>query len=162
MRLATAAFCLSFASALAASEPTPTAAGTEFESTAREIAKMEDQLATAIGTKDTAFLEKVLAEKYFDVYEGEKQALSKADTIARCQAGLLKFLAPEKERRMSPEKDAVAVEGVAKLIPNRQDDTLPAEQWVHVRRLWTKKDGKWLLTSQVRRLEGDEGKGEVD
>jgi len=162
MRLAKVALCLSFASAIAASEPAPTAVGPEFESTAKEIAKMEDQLATAIGNKDTAFLERVLAEQYFDVYEGEKQALSKSETIARCKAGLLKFLAPEKERKMSPEKDAVAVEGVAKLIPNRQDDTMPAEQWVHIRRLWTKKDGKWFLASQVRRLEGDEGKGEVD
>ncbi len=162
MRLLAFVVCLSFATSLMASEPGGTRAGPEFDSRAKEVADMETQLAVAIEKKDTSFLEKVLVEQYFDVYEGEKQALSKSDTIARCKAGLLKFLAPQKEQKMSPEKDSVTVEGVAKLIPNRQDDTIPAEQWVHVRRLWTKKDGKWLLTCQIRRLEGDDGKGEVD
>jgi hypothetical protein len=154
--------CASSLLGLPEPEPSGTPLGPEFKTNAKEIAEMEKQLARAIQEKDTAFLEKVLAEHYYDVYEGDKRALSKSDTIARCKAGLLKYLNLEKEQRTRPDEGSIAVEGVAKLIPNRQDDTIPPEQWLHVRRLWTKKDGNWVLKCQIRRLEGDDGKGEED
>jgi hypothetical protein len=134
----------------------------EFKARSKEVDEIEKQLSLAISKRDTDFLQKVLAETYFDAYEGEKRALSKADTLARCKAGLLHFLAIEREPRTSSEGNVIAVEGFAKLVPNRHDDLTPEEQWVHVRRLWTRKDGNWLLTGQIRRLEGDNGKGEVD
>ena len=150
-----------FASAIEP-ERSPGSSAPEFKERAKQVAEIEKQLSLAISKRDTDFLQKVLAETYFDAYEGEKHALSKADTLARCKAGLLHFLAVEREPRTSSEGDFIAVEGFAKLIPNRKDDVAPEEQWVHVRRLWTKKDGNWVLTGQIRRLEGDDGKGEVD
>jgi hypothetical protein len=165
MKLLVTAVSLMFATSLASMaqpKPSPTPSGAEFDSKAKEVAEMEKQLALAMEKRNTAFLERVLAETYFDVYEGDKHAMSKSGTIARCKAGLLNFLVIEKQQQMSPDRDLVAVEGLSKARPTRVDDTTPEEQWVHVRRLWTKKDGKWLLTSQILRLEGDDGKGEQD
>lgn len=163
MKVIVAASCLLFAVSLRGmAEPTPanTPSKKDFDKRAKEVTEVEKQLASAIGKKDTEFLAKVLAEGYFDVYEGEKRAMSKREAIARCKAGLLRYLAIEKDAKMSPKDDVIVVEGEAKLIPNVQDDTVPAEQWVHVKRLWTKKSGDWVLTCQLRHLEGDVG--EVD
>jgi hypothetical protein len=165
MKLLTPAFLLWFAWTLpgmAQTEPSSTPSKATFKKEAKEVADMEKQLALAIEKRDTAVLEKVLAKEYFDVYEGDKTAMSRAQAIARCKAGLLKYLAIKKDSEMGPKDGVFAVEGMAKLVPNRPDDTVPAEQWVHVRRLWKKTDGQWLLTGQIRRLEGDDGKGEAD
>ncbi|MFL6588646.1 MAG: nuclear transport factor 2 family protein [Chthoniobacterales bacterium] len=163
MKLSVAACCLFFGVSLTGmAEPAPTSAPSkkDFDERAKEVTEAEKQLALAIGKKDTESLAKVLAEGYFDVYEGDKRAMSKLQAIARCKAGLLRYLAIEKEAKMTPKDDVVVVEGEAKLIPNVQDDTVPPMQWVHVKRLWTKKSGAWILTCQLRHLEGDAG--EVD
>ena len=123
---------------------------------------MEKRLAVAIEKYDTAALEKILRDDYFDTYEGDKRAMSKRQAVALCKKGWLKYLAIVRDSRMSRQDDLIAVEGEAKLIPNVEGDGVPLEQWVHIRRLWTKMDGKWLLTAQFRRLEGDDGKGEED
>ena len=165
MKLLVTALSLMFVSALvsvAEPTPSPTPSKAEFDRKAKDVAEMEKQLALAIEKQNTAFLESVLAENYFDVWEGDKRAVSKSGTIARCKAGVLRFLVIEKEQQIKPDWDLIAVEGVSKNQPTKVDDTAPEEQWVHVRRLWTTKDGKWLLTSQVKRLEGDDGKGEQD
>src|SRR4051812_23588067 len=165
MKLLTPAFLLLLAcsvpgTAKAAASSTPSKG--QFQKDAKEVAEMERRLAVAIEKKDTAILEKILAAEYFDAYEGDKRAMSKREALARCQAGLLKYLAIKKEATTRPQDDLIAVEGMARLVPNRPDDAVPAEQWVHVRRLWKKTDGQWVLRAQLRRLEGDDGKGEVD
>jgi hypothetical protein len=165
MKILVTAFSLICASSLisaAEPKPSPTPSKKEFERKAKEVTEMESQLAVAIEKKDTAFLEKVLAESYYDVYEGDKRAASKLITIARSKAGILRNLAIQKERQIKPDKDFIAVEGEAKSRPAKVDDTTPEEEWVHVRRLWIKKDGNWLLTCQIKRREGDDGKGEED
>jgi hypothetical protein len=165
MKTLVTAFSLVFASSLisvAQAKPSPTPSKKEFDLKAKEVTEMESQLAAAIEKKDTAFLERVLAEMYYDVYEGDKRAASKLITIARCKAGILRNLAIQKDRKIKPDQDMIAVEGDAKSRPAKIDETTPEEEWVHVRRLWTKKDGNWVLTCQIKRREGDDGKGEVD
>ena len=165
MKFRATAFSLLVASSLisvAQPKPSPTPSKKEFDRKAKEVSEMESQLALAIEKKDTAFLEKVLAETYYDAYEGDKRAASKLITIARCKAGILRNLTIQKERKIKPDNDLIAVEGLAKSRPAKVDDTTPEEEWVNVRRLWTKKDGKWLLTCQIKRREGDDGKGEED
>lgn len=165
MKYRATAFSLLVASSLisvAQPTPSPTPSKKEFNRKAKEVTEMESQLAVAIEKKDTAFFEKVLVESYYDVYEGDKRAASKLITIARCKAGRLRNLAILKERQIKPDKDLIAVEGLAKSRPAKVDDTTPEEEWVHVRRLWTKKDGNWVLTCQIKRREGDDGKGEED
>jgi hypothetical protein len=165
MKIRVTAFSILLASSLisaAQPKPSPTPSKKEFDRKAREVTEMDAQLARAIEEKDTAFLEKVLVETYFDVYEGDKRAASKLITIARCKAGRLRNLTIQKEREIKPDNDLIAVEGFAKSRPAKVDDSTPDEQWVHVRRLWTKKDGNWQLTCQIKRWEGDDGKGEQD
>ena len=165
MKLQSAAFFLLFACSLpimAQAEPSNIPSKEEFAKEAKEVGEMEKQLALAIEKRNTEVLGKILAAEYFDVYEGDKRAMDKTQALARCQAGLLRYLRIEKDPEMGPEDDLIAVGGMAKLRPNKQDDAAPAEQWVHVRRLWKKTNGQWLLTGQIRRLEGDDGKGEVD
>ena len=111
---------------------------------------MENQLSVAMESRDIAKLEKLLADDYFDAQEKVKKAMSKTGTIARCKAGVHNFLVVEKEQKLSRESDIITVEGLARFRPSRVDDTMPAEQWIRVRRLWTKKDGQWLLTGQFR------------
>jgi hypothetical protein len=134
----------------------------KFDATAKQVGEMDRQFVSAIGKQDLAFLEKILAEDYFDTWQGEKRALSKKDAIASCKAGVLSSLPIEKERTIKPEGDLIAVEGVSKLIHREPDEKIPAVQLVHVRRLWARQDGNWVLKSQIRRLEGDSGEGEID
>ena len=165
MRLLISALSLilaaSFASA-ARPEPSPTSSGTEVDSKVKkEVVAMEEQLGLAIAKRDIPVLEKMLADHYFDAFSDEN-ALSRANTIARCKAGLLSFLAIEKELHLSPNVEGIVVEGLARFHPTQVDDRTPEEQWISVRRLWTKKDGRWLLMSQVRRRPDEDDKSGKD
>ena len=145
--------CAAFSPNLAEPQPSPTSSIAELEGkTVTEVNGMEDQLKLAIAKRDIPVLDKILADTYFDAYEGAKRAMSKPGTIARCKAGLHNFLAIEKEKKVRRELDIILVEGVARFQPSRVDDNTPEEQWIHVQRRWTKKDGKWLLAGQFRRL----------
>lgn len=134
----------------------------KFDARAKEVAEIDRQFVSAIEKRDLGFLEKVLAEDYYDTWQGEKRALTKKDVIASCKAGVLSPLSAEKERTIKPEGDFVAVEGVSKVVTRQPDEKLQTVQMVHVRRLWAKKDGNWMLKTQIRRLEGDTGEGEID
>jgi hypothetical protein len=152
-RLLISAFSLMLAASfpsVAQPQPSPTSSVVELDrKTKAEVAEMEKQLGAAMETRDVPALEKILADHYFDAFSDEN-ALSRANTIARCKAGLLSFLAIEKELQVRPNMEGVTVEGLARYNPTRVDDRTPDEQWMSVRRLWTKKDGRWLLMSQVR------------
>jgi hypothetical protein len=140
---------------LVAQQPSPTSSGGEVDrKTREEIAEMEKQLGLAIEKRDAPALEKILADHYFDAFSDEN-ALSRANTIARCKAGVHRFLAIEKELKVSSNVEGFTVEGLARFSPAQVDDRTPEEQWISVRRLWTKKDGRWLLMSQVRLREDD-------
>ena len=156
MRLVIPALFLVFVAShpsLAQPQPSPTSAETKLDrKSKKEVAEVEKKLGLAMAKRDTAVLARILADSYFDTFEGTRKAMSKAGTIARCQAGVLDFPAIEQNQQLSRNLDTVTVEGQAKFTPTRVDDSTPENQWVEVRRLWTKKDGTWLLSSQVRRL----------
>jgi hypothetical protein len=163
MRLLISAVSLMLAASfpsVAQPQPSPTSSVAELDrKTKAEVAEMEKQLGVAMEKRDVPALEKILDDHYFDAFSDEN-ALSRAHTIARCKAGLLSFLAIEKELQVRPNMEGITVEGLARLIPTRVDDRTPEEQWISVRRLWTKKDGRWLLASQVTgRTEEDEKNG---
>jgi hypothetical protein len=140
-------------------QPSPTSSGVEVDPKIRdEIAEMEKQLGLAIEKRDAPALEKILADHYFDAFSDEN-ALSRANTIARCKAGVHTFLAIEKELKVIPNVEGFIVEGLARFSPAQVDDRTP-EQWISVRRLWTKKDGRWLLMSQVRQREDEDDKSD--
>ena len=84
-------------SSIAQPQPGPSRSRVELDSKTREeIVEMEKQLGLALEKRDIAVLEKILDDHYFDAYSDER-ALSRLDTIARCKAGLLSFLAIERE-----------------------------------------------------------------
>jgi hypothetical protein len=161
MRLLISAFSLILAASFpiaAQPQPSPTSSVAELDrKTKAEVAEMEKQLGVAMEKRDVPALEKILDDHYFDAFSDEN-ALSRAHTIARCKAGLLSFLAIEKELQVSPNMEGITVEGLARYNPTEVDDHTPQEQWISVRRLWAKKDGRWLLMSQVRHREEDDDK----
>lgn len=139
-------------SGLAQPEPKGASSGLSLESKeTKEVLEMEKKIRAAIEGQDTKTLEKILADAYFDTYEGSENAMSKSGTIARCKAGVLNFLVIEKEPQLTREPDGITVEGETVVRPIAVDDVTP-ERRVRVRRLWTKRAGAWLLMSQRRRL----------
>ena len=165
MRLLVSALSLTFAASLSSGaepQPSPTGSAAELDGkTKKEIAEMEKQVGLAMDKRDIAALDKILAEHYFDAYSDER-ALSRADTIARCKAGRISFLTIEKELQVSANVEGITVEGLARYSPTQVDDRTPEEQWLSVRRLWTKKDGRWLLASQVTRSTDEDEKSGKD
>lgn len=144
-------FCTSL-SGLAQPEPGSARSGYSPDSKEKkEVLEMEKKIRAAIEGQDTTTLQKILADTYFDTYEGSENAMSKSGTIARCKAGVLNFLVIEKEPQFTREVDGIIVEGEANVKPVAVDDVKP-ERWVRVRRLWAKQGGAWLLMSQRRRL----------
>jgi hypothetical protein len=161
MRLLISAVSLILAASfpsVAQPQPSPTSSVAELDrKTKAEVAEMEKQLGVAMEKRDVPALEKILDGHYFDAFSDEN-ALSRAHTIARCKAGLLNFLAIEKELQVRPNMEGITVEGLARYNPIEVDDRTLEEQWISVRRLWAKKDGRWLLMSQVRHREEDDDK----
>ena len=50
--------------------------------------------------------------------------------------------------------DTYDLEGEAKAPPHLVTDQPAEEKWVHLRRVWIKKDGRWILIMQnLRELE---------
>ena len=126
--------------------------------TQKEIRAMEEQLRIAIEKCDEVVLGQLLADYFADSVEGNEKATSKAGTIARCKAGKLYFLALGDDKELSRSADVVTVRGVAPAIESKtKADDVERPKAFRVRRLWTKKSGKWLLIVQERSpIEDDE------
>jgi ketosteroid isomerase-like protein len=114
----------------------------------REINKAEDQLERAIRKRDVASLDLLLADYYADAYEGSERAVSKRGTLAKCKAGTLSYYRIEAEKRLSVRGDLIQVEGLVRMEEKLGTDTV-MESDIRLKRLWTKKGGRWLLISQT-------------
>ena len=114
----------------------------------REIRKAEEQFGQAIRKRDAAALDRMLAEYYSDAFEGSERAVSKSGTLARCKAGTLSYYKIEAERKLTARVELIQVEGVAKMKQQNGRDN-EAETEIRVKRLWTKKDGRWVLVAQT-------------
>jgi ketosteroid isomerase-like protein len=114
----------------------------------REILKAENQLGNAIGKRDVASLDKLLTDYYADSYEGEARAEIKATTLARCREGTLHFYRIDHEREIEARADIVRIEGIAKLS-RKSPAGSERNSEIRVKRLWTKKDGRWQLVAQT-------------
>jgi hypothetical protein len=115
-----------------------------------EILKMERQFAEAIKARDAGTLDRVLADYYADSREGSDSAISKKGTLARSQAGTLISYPIERQQKVTQRRDLVTVEGLSRNPPALVTDTEQEEQWLHIRRLWTKNAGRWRLVAQTR------------
>jgi hypothetical protein len=128
--------------------------------TQKELQAMEDRFGQAIEKRDTAALSEILADYYADSYGDEERAVPKRGVIARAKAGTLFFYRIETELRFSVSAKTYTVEGKAVPPPPAfSPDPVGEAKWVRVRRMWIKKDGRWLLIMQnIRESEEDEAK----
>jgi hypothetical protein len=113
----------------------------------REILNAENLLGKAIARRDVTSLEKLLTDYYADAFEGSEQAASKKTTLARCKSGSLRFYRISEERSITTSVDIVTVEGNA--LSGQQESEAGKNEAVHVKRLWTKRDGRWQLLGQT-------------
>ena len=114
----------------------------------REINKAEDQFEQAIHRRDVTSLDQLLADYYADTYEGSERALSKRAALARCGAGTLDYYKIEAGKKLTVRGDIIQVEGIARTEQKMETD-MKTERDVHLKRLWTKKNGRWLLIAQI-------------
>ena len=114
----------------------------------REIVKAEAFLGNAIARRDTTALGKLLTDYYADAFEGSERAINKKATLTRCKNGELRFYRIKEHRTISSSVDIVTVEGIAE-NPEHEKSKTEKEEEVHVKRLWTKKDGRWQLVGQT-------------
>jgi hypothetical protein len=125
------------------------------EKTRKEVLEIEKQLGVAITKGDVTLLDKLLADYYADSYEGGEGAVSKKGTMARCRAGTLPYYALNEKPELSRSAEMVTIEAVSKASATSSNDT-PKESVLRVKRVWTKKDGRWLLVAQKRGPAEDE------
>jgi hypothetical protein len=116
----------------------------------REIKTAEARLGKAIRKRDTVALEKLLADYYADSREGSERAIGKQRTIANLKSGLLRYYQIEEDQKFTVRVDIMQIEGVSKSKEENRESEM------YVTRLWTKKDGRWQLIAQTRRLADEE------
>ena len=126
---------------------------------AREILKMESQLKQALAKCNTVLLDRLLADYYADSSEGSERAVGKKSTIERCRDDSVHYYSIDEDLKLTVRADIVFVEGISKVRRNSGTQTdvgLETDagrdnnerEEVRVKRLWTKKDGRWLLIAQ--------------
>jgi hypothetical protein len=122
----------------------------------REILNSETQLGKAINKRDLAALDKLLAEYYADGYEGSERAAGKRTVLDECRSGTLPFYEIQSQRKLEVRAEIVEIEGLGKVrLPSGNHAN--KEESFRVKRLWTKKNGRWLLIAQaLESLEEDE------
>ena len=114
----------------------------------RELEMAEERLGEAIEKRDTAALVDILAD-YFSASVGNaEKAAAKQRVIAQAKAGSLVFHRMEREPRLRVSAETYDLEGEAKSPPREITDKPVETKWVHVRRVWIKKEGHWLLILQ--------------
>lgn len=114
----------------------------------RDVLKAEASLGNAISRRDAVSLARLLTDYYADALEGSERATTKKTTLARCKNGDLYFYKIKERLTISASVDIVTVEGVA-ANPARKQGEPHEEEEVHVKRLWTKRDGRWQLVGQT-------------
>jgi|SRR6185503_17164093 len=121
----------------------------------REILKAEKLLGKAIAKRDVAALNRLLTDYYADSYEGSERATTKQTALDRCHNGTLDFYRINAQRTISVNADIVTVEGVAR-SERQSEHEAEAETEIRVKRLWTRKDGRWQLVAQTVDSAGEE------
>lgn len=116
--------------------------------TLKELKAAEQRFGQAIEKRDTAALSEMLADYYADSIGDEDRAVPKRAVIARAKEGTLMFYRVERDPHFSTSAATYTVEGEAKSFDRLVTDQPAKFKWVRVRRMWTKKDGRWLLILQ--------------
>jgi hypothetical protein len=129
--------------------------------TEREVLAMENQLRKGITKPDTALLKRILAEYYADSFEGSERAAGKNWAISHAGDPAIPYFSIDENRRIFRRADIVFIEGFseARARAGNDVDEKKKPEKLRIKRLWTKKEGKWLLIAQTKKLmEDDEEK----
>lgn len=135
-------------------QPTPSPKASSTPETAidakteAELLRAEDRLLKAIRDRDAKVLEEVLHPGFADAIEGAETAVNKRGFIMRARDGRLPAYKVEKERVLERSGDSFTVEGTARDGADLPHDHRGAE-WAHVRRIWTREGGQWIVTAQI-------------
>jgi hypothetical protein len=116
--------------------------------TQKELQAAEARFGDAIEKRDTAALSEMLADYYADSIGDEKEAVPKRRVIARAKGGSLVFYRIERDALFTVSAQTYTIEGEAKSFERLVTDEPAKFKWVKVRRMWIKKDGRWLLILQ--------------
>jgi hypothetical protein len=114
----------------------------------REILSAENQFRQAIVKRDATRIERILADYYADTYEGSDRAVSKKLAVTRYQNGVLPYYSIDENRKISVRADIVVIEGISHTHKSVTNDVESGRQ-TYVKRIWTKKQGSWLLIAQT-------------
>jgi hypothetical protein len=113
-----------------------------------ELEMAEERLGQAIEKRDTVALTDMLADYFSAAFGNQEKAASKARVVAQAKAGRLIFYRMEKDVRLRVSAAYYDLTGEAKAPPRAISDKPVQTEWVKVRRMWIKKDGRWLLILQ--------------
>jgi hypothetical protein len=114
----------------------------------RELEMAEERFGQAIEKRDTGALTDMLADYFSAAVGNEEKAASKARVIAQAKAGTLIFYRMERDVRLRVSAEYYDLNGEAKAPPRGISDKPVQTEWVKVRRMWIKKEGRWLLILQ--------------
>ncbi|MDQ1728802.1 MAG: hypothetical protein QOD33_927 [Pyrinomonadaceae bacterium] len=121
----------------------------------REVVNSEQRLASAIDKRDCRALELLLTEYYAMSTEGNDRATGKAAALELCRSARLPNYKIRTQRRLEARAELVQITGLTFSLVQSGIDREQKTAF-HVSRLWTKKDGRWLLVSQTIEPEEEE------
>jgi hypothetical protein len=128
----------------------------------KELKAAEERFGQAIEKRDDAALSEMLTDYYADSIGDEERAIPKRGVIARAKGGTLVFYRVERDARFTTSAATYSVEGEAKSFDHLVTDQPGKFKWVRVRRVWMKKDGRWLLILQnIRDVEEEKSESET-
>jgi hypothetical protein len=128
--------------------PSPTPAQKLDAKTEAELLQAEDRFIIAIKNRDAKALAELLHDGFADALGAASVATSKRGILSRVGGGQVPAYRVIKDRKLSVSVDLFTVEGLAHAEREEPGDE-PWDEWFQVRRLWTRTDGRWVLTAQM-------------
>jgi uncharacterized protein DUF4440 len=130
-------------------KPSPTPDAKLDAKTEAELLQAEDRFIIAIKNGDAKALGELLHEGFADSFgRYASVATARRGILDRVGSGQVPAYRVIKDRKLSVSADLFTVEGLAHAERQNPGDE-PWDEWFQVRRLWTKTEGRWLVTAQM-------------
>jgi len=129
-------------------KPSPTPETMDAKTEA-ELLLAEDRFIAAIRNGDAKALGELLHDHFADSFgKYASVATTKRGLLDRVGGGQVPAYPVIKNRHLSVSVDLFTVEGLAHAERQEPGDE-PWDDWFRVRRLWTKTEGRWVITAQM-------------
>jgi len=130
-------------------KPAPTPETQIDAKTEAELLLAEDRFIVAIRNGDAKALGELLHDHFADSFgRYASVATTKRGLLDRVGGGQVPAYPVIKDRHLSVSVDLFTVEGLAHAERQEPGDE-PWDDWFRVRRLWTKTEGRWVITAQM-------------